>query len=246
MIARYLTLLVISAVILGCGDPRDTKIPNVENLDSIQGQVGKLTEAERALLKGYLERKLLYVSPAQAKIDSLDGVTIRQAIKDQEEWITSRAAIAASAEAKLAATVKANEEMDRALNEALSLTLDNRQLIMKDGEKPTNPNATELVTLEFQIKARNNTDKEISGIEGSVEIQDMFGNSKRYFPVSHQEPLIPAQSTTIRVQEVSVYSGNRVLLAQGLADTPLEKLKIKWNPRKIVFTDGTVLARPHI
>lgn len=90
---------------------------------------------------------------------------------------------------------------------------------------------------------RNNTDKDIAGVKGYVSVKDLFGDELSGFLISNDDTIKAGGSVT--------WTGSRsVRFAIGnnkdrkLAELADDKFKVEWQPRTIVFADGTTLTDP--
>lgn len=243
MINRTSTTLIAVCstwILIACSDPRDTEIPPLSRIDSIQSSIAKLTDEERQLLKAYIERQLLPLSAAQDRVRSLERITIRQAIGDQRDWQHSQAVALAELERRNADAKAAETNRLQALGNTVSLRLIERRLIDRPAsEGPTSTSIPSLVELAFKIEILNNSIADLSGIDGSLNITDMFDNHLQFFSISEQVTLDRGKTHTIVLKTLlaKTVSGS-IVAPPALLETPLEKFKIHWFPKRFVFADG--------
>jgi hypothetical protein len=91
------------------------------------------------------------------------------------------------------------------------------------------------ITFTFQLT--NNTDKNMEGVEGTVSMNDIFGNAIQEVHLSYDEG--------IKAGETKLYSAgvdyNQFMEKDiKLRGTELSKLKYDWQVSKIVYADGSV------
>lgn len=97
--------------------------------------------------------------------------------------------------------------------------------------------------IEIVIAYRNNTDKTVAGVKGTLDVNDLFGDELSGFAVSNDTTIAPGATITWtggRSVKFSMNSNKDEKLA-GLAD---DKYKVIWNPKMIIFGDGTKLTAP--
>src|SRR5258706_10266645 len=115
---RYVLCIVAAAIVLGCSDPRDTKVPPVAQMDTIKTQLEKLTPEERELFAAYMMRTT--IGDIFGKKDAAavpKDMTIRQALEDQRKWV---------------AEVKAREDAEKALRAKMQAAKEAAEKAMRD------------------------------------------------------------------------------------------------------------------
>jgi hypothetical protein len=97
--------------------------------------------------------------------------------------------------------------------------------------------------LQVTFGYKNNTDKDIAGVKGYVSVKDLFGDELSGFLISN-DSTIPAGQTKTWTGSRSVKYSVGSNKDRKLAELSDDKYKVVWEPRIIVFKDGTKLAIP--
>lgn len=112
-------------------------------------------------------------------------------------------------------------------------------IVTDKGELPediNNGRFSNYCTMEFQIS--NNTEKDIQGVEGILEVKDLFGKTIIEMGCDFVGQTIPAKQIIVEdelVYEVNQFSDSDV----QFYTTDFEDLKFEYEVTQIVFTDGT-------
>lgn len=241
---RFSNFAFIALFILaGCSNPKNTTIPtNLDSLDSISVSLKKLTPEEQQLFAGYFMRHAI-----GAKMGGLfglkaapipEGMTIGKAIDEQRAYLADETAKEADEKALKEKVLKQREQAMVAMRSAVTVTLVSKKI------------ATESISgietdrkIEIVIAYRNNTDKTVAGVKGTLDVNDLFGDELSGFAVSNDTTIAPGATITWtggRSVKFSMNSNKDEKLA-GLAD---DKYKVIWNPKMIIFGDGTKLTAP--
>jgi hypothetical protein len=86
-----------------------------------------------------------------------------------------------------------------------------------------------------------NTDKTVAGVKGTLDVNDLFGDELSGFAVSNDTTIASGATITWtggRSVKFSMNSNKDEKLA-GLAN---DKYKVIWNPKMIIFGDGTKVS----
>ena len=129
--------------------------------------------------------------------------------------------------AKLVSMLKdQREERElKEMNEALELSL------IKGENKIMYKNHTVI----YPINIRNKSNREIRGVSGTVIVTDLVDNELSKFELNYEEKII--ESTSKKVYYPHYGGGNREILNKGI-----NKLKVKWIPKKILFSDNNQMS----
>ncbi len=239
-------ILVLSLFLAACSGPKETPLPReLGKMDSIKGAMEKLPENERGLVSGYIVRHTIGAAFAGMVGDKStpqgipEGMTLGKAIEDQRQYLASQAAEEAKQKALKDKLAAEHEAAVARMRDAVSVTLVSKSLHTEKGYGGME--LDESLVVKFGYK--NNTDKTIAGVKGTVTIQDLFGDKISAFGI--------ANDATIKAKDTATWTGSRsVKFAMGgnkdrkLADLPEEKFKVIWEPEAIVFSDGTKLTAP--
>lgn len=226
LINRAAALTIFAGVLVGCSDPHKFEIAKLT--EEQKQEVGKkLTAEEGQKLTGYIMR----TSFASKELPA--GVTVGQAIKDQELWIENQKAEAAKAEElkkKVEAERKAKQE---AFAKMLSVAL---------VEKRNNLGEYDQRMVMLDLAYENKSDKDIAGVKGILHLNDMFGDKIINIRWS--------SDGGIGAKQTAVERGSGIKINQFMDDhmklwsTDQAKIKANYEVQTIVFKDGTRLDAP--
>lgn len=225
-IKRAAALTVMAGMLLGCSDPHKYEVAKLTE-EQKQEMGKKLTSEEGQKLAGYLFRTSFGSKELPA------GVTVGQAIKDQEAWLEKEKVEAAKAEElkkKVDAERKAKQE---AFAKMLSVAL-----VAKRNDLGEYGQRMVLLDLAYE----NKSEKEIAGVKGILHLNDMFGDKIMNIRWSFDEG--------IHAKDTSVERGSGVKINQFMDDhmklwgTDPAKIKANYEVQTIVFKDGTRMDAP--
>lgn len=115
----------------------------------------------------------------------------------------------------------------------------NNQISVVAVEKKSNREESEVMRIELSFKLTNNSNKDIRGIQGVMDIQDMFGVSIKKFKYAFTDDLINAGKSVIN--DSLVFKANQFMGGDlKLYNEKLKNLNFLYTPTKIVFTDGSI------
>lgn len=240
-----LTILLCLIIFTACSGPKDTPLPReLDKMDSIKPAMEKLTPEERELVAGYIMR-----STIGAKLSELfggkggpgipEGMTIGKAIEEQRKF-KADAIVEETKQQALKAKLQAEREAAiKPMREAITVTLVSKKLEIEHGYSGIVMDEK----LEVTFGYKNNSAKDIAGVKGYISVKDLFGDEISGFLVSNDN--------TIKAGESISWTGSRsVKYSLGdnkdrkLAELEDDKFKVAWEPRMIVFKDGTKLTAP--
>lgn len=108
---------------------------------------------------------------------------------------------------------------------------------------PKNVNAEQFSDrVQFVIAVQNKTARDIAGVKGDIEFDDMFGTEIKSIEFSLDQ--------SVRAGQIATLSNYGMDLNQfedsdnKLAQTDLGKMKVTFHPQMIVFSDGAKLVVP--
>lgn len=238
-----IALLVIG--VCACSDPKNATVPtSLEKMDTIKPQLEKLTAEERELFAGYAVRHTLGAQLGGAfgiKTEPIpEGMTIGKAIEEQREFIAKERAKEAEAKALKEKIAAEREKAMEQMRNAATVSLVKKGIdVQKDGYSGIVMDEKLIITVAF----KNNTDKEIAGIKGTLDSQDIFGEELSGFNLSFDQTLKPGQTATWTGGR-SVKFGMSSAKDRKFADLPDDKYKTVWKPQMIIFADGSKMATP--
>jgi hypothetical protein len=219
-------LTLMAGMLLGCSDPHKFEIAKLTE-EQKQEMGKKLTADEGQKLTGYLMR----TSFASKELPA--GVTVGQAIKEQELWLEKEKVEAAKAEElkkKVEAERKAKQE---AFAKMLSVALVAKRNNLGEYDQ-------RMVLLDLAYE--NKSDRDIAGVKGVLHLNDMFGDKIMNIRWSFDEG--------VGAKQTAVERGNGVKINQFIDDhmklwsADPAKIKANYEVQTIVFKDGTRLDAP--
>ncbi len=266
---RIAALSMFTIFLGACSGPKDTPIPkDLSKIESISSSVKKLDAEERELFAGYLVRHTvgsmfggLLGGKATATIP--DGMTLGKAIDEQRQF-KAESALEVSKQAALKEKLRAEREVAmKTMREAVTVTVNCRRVLakllvamktmreavtvtlvskaLKDEVGRSGMQLDELLEVTFGYK--NNSAKDIAGVKGYVSVRDLFDDEISGFAVSNDK--------TIRAGETSVWKGSRSVKYsfannkdRKLGELADDKFKVVWEPKVVVFADGSKLTAP--
>lgn len=242
---RKLLIAILCLVVLAaCSGPKDTPLPReLDKMESIKPAMEKLTPEERELAASYIMRhtigsKMKGMFGGKEGPGIPEGMTLGKAIDEQRKF-KADAAMEEAKQQALKDKLKAEREAAmKPMREAITVTLVSKKI---RPEYVSGMLLNEHLVVVFGYK--NNTDKDISGVKGYISVKDLFGDEISGFLISND--------TTIKAGQTITWTGSRsVKFAFGdnkdrkLAELEDEKYKVVWEPKIIVFKDGTKLTVP--
>lgn len=219
-------LTLIAGVLSGCSDPHKFEIAKLT--DEQKAEMGKkLTADEGTKVTGYLVRTTLTGKELPP------GVTVAQAIKDQDDWLAKEKVEAAKAE-----ELKRKVEAERKAKQEVFASMLNVALVAKRNSTAEYDQRMVLLDLAFE----NRSDKEIAGVKGVLHLTDMFGDKIMNIKWSYDDG--------IGAKQTGVERGSGIKINQFMDDhmklwnSAPEKVKASYEVKTIVFKDGTRLDAP--
>jgi hypothetical protein len=237
---RVIRLSILAATLLlcvACSDPRDydaTKLTEEQKKELGQ----KLTADEGQKLTGWMLRQAFTGQKPAI------GVTVRNAIKDQEQWtakVKAEEELAAikrkQEEAKAAELRKKVEAERRAAEEQFAKML---SVALTGKRNQAGEYGKRFVYLH--IAYENKTDKDIEGVKGVLHISDMFGDKIINVRWSYDRG--------VAANKTAVETGSGLEINQfmdphmKLWNTEFDKIKSSFEVQTIIFKDGTRVDAP--
>lgn len=239
--ALILACILIAA---GCSNPKNTVLPtDIDKMSSIKPVMEKLAPDEKELLTGYLMRHAMSVAANGMfgiKAEPVpEGMTIGKAIEEQSQFVAKQKAKEAEEKA-LKEKLKAEQEKAlSAMRDAVVVAVVSKKSTAETGYGGTVIDEHLAVTFGYE----NKSGKDIAGVKGTVDIEDLFGDHLVGFNISND--------TTIKAGGTATWTGGRSLKYgmnnakdRKFLELPDDKYKVIWRPAMVVFSDGTKLTAP--
>jgi hypothetical protein len=236
--SSFACILIAGSLLAACHGPKNATIPSdPSKWDVIANDVKKLSDDDRSKLTSYMMRKTLGTAMAGGKPAIPPGTTIGDAIKDQTNFESDQKAQEAKDNILKAKLTAEHAAAVQNLTQAASVVLTDLTVQPKDYE--ANRYSDRLALL---IGVENHTAKAISGIKGQLVFNDQFGTEITRINLSLDEDVGPNASRTISGYGKDI---NQFEAADTkLANTPLSKMHVTFDPDMIVYADGSKLAAP--
>ena len=241
----HLTAVLLLIALTACSGPKDTPLPReLDKMESVKPAMEKLTPEERDLVAGYIMRHTI-----GAKLGGLfggkegpgipEGMTLGKAIDEQRKF-KADAAIEEAKQQALKAKLQAEREAAiKPMREAITVMLVSKGIYVEHGYSGMVMDEKLKVTFGY----KNNTDKDIAGVKGYISVKDLFGDEISGFLISNDNTIKSGKTETWTGSRSVKYSlGNNK--DRKLAELEDDKYKVVWEPRMIVFKDGTKLTVP--
>lgn len=250
-------MTVLTLGLFGCSDPYSKTLPpSIDKADeSFSKAIANLPPADKEKVGAYLLRAAIANSPAAALLGSKDapptiGVTVRQAIDAQTAFETqmakeadeakAKAAAAAVEQAKRDAEAKALAEKMKAEADAKAKEISDAVTVAIENIQPADDGFSKAINIKVAFS--NKSGKEISGVKGSFHISDSFDEELKTLNLSYDKNIKPgATAEWLGNAHVNQFTPGDLKVYQ----TPFDKLKVRWVPEVVLFTDSTKMEMPH-
>ena len=237
-------LLGFVLVLGACSDPKGTILPTqIDKMETIKPAMEKLSGDERQLLAAYVTRHTLGTAMGGLfgiRADPIpEGMTIGKAIDEQREFIAKANADEAQ---QTALKEKMNAERERAMDamrKVVTVTLLSKKIEVERGYSGIVMDEKLVVSFGY----KNNSDKDIAGVKGTVDVRDLFGDELAGFNISN-DSTIKAGATSTWTGSRSVQFGMNATNDRKFAALGDDKFQVVWSPKIVVFTDGSRLTSP--
>ena len=230
--ARHIQSLVTSFFLVGafllqgCSDPKSFEVTKIT--ESQRKELGeKLTSDEGQKLAGWMMRNGIAGKEPPA------GLTVSQAIKEQDEWVAKQKEELAKAE-----ELKKKVQVERKLKQEEFANLLSVVVVAK--RNSTGDYNQRWVV--FDIAFQNKGSKDIAGAKTTMRVADMFGDKIFNLGWSFDQG--------VDAGKTSVERGSGLKVNQFMDDhmkiwnSDLDKLKITFDIHKIIFKDGSSIDSP--
>lgn len=230
MRAASIVLLIVFTALCGCGGVKSKKITEA-NKGKIFEEIKNshdLTVEEVGLLQAYVIRTSLQDAFAGRQPSIPVGKTVGQVIEDQRTFM-KQAADEARQDSLRAASARAEEERQQAiLRQAVTVTVFEKGLSRGEYES----------SMMCKVSMENHSGKDIRGFQGSLVFRDLFGDQVIRFGLKEDEVLKAGQSRRVtRYWDYNQFMDDH----NRWVGTKLENMKIAWEPKTVLFTDGSSL-----
>jgi len=224
---RVLSILIVTAIVLaGCSDPRNYEVAKLT--EEQQKEMGKKLNAdEGGKLAGWMLRNSIGGKGIPA------GVTVAQAIKQQEEWTVKQKEEEAKAE-----EIKRRVEAERKAKQEEFAKLITVALV---GKKNSHGEyGRRFISLE--IAYENKSGKDIQGVKGVLRLNDIFGDKIINIRWSYDDG-VPANTTRVERNsgiDVNQFKDDHM----KLWNSDMEKIRATFEVQTIIYKDGSKVDAP--
>ena len=218
---KKIILVLIPTLTISCSTPLDKPFKEATLEEDMVKLKKALSEEELEILTGYVTLKSLANDKMLGKTygDLLkEAKELREELRKQEEE-----------QNKLAEQARIEEdERIKRLGEALAIGLFEKDFLEY--------NYQEYITYKFVFQ--NKTDKNIRAFTGTVYINDLFDKEITSFNLTYDDGVTANSTKNWNAQtDFNEFIDKDVTLK----NKDIEDLKIKWVPKKIIFTDNSTL-----
>jgi len=148
---------------------------------------------------------------------------VKEEIVEMIDYVLSRSDVKKSMKGKDA--IGGGDEIALKISESLTFAL------TKKGSAEYS--YKEYITYTFTFK--NKTDRDISGVKGSVTFYDMFDEKIKSLTLSYDDGI--KANKTINYKATTDYNQFKSE-DKKLKSTELSKIKVTWEPEQLIFSDG--------
>lgn len=215
----------------GCSDPHGMVLPRDANSFDAKARenLQKLPESERETLARYMIRHLIGSGGAVP-----EGTTVAEALVEQR-GVEEAAAVREKEEAALKASVERDQAAARAvLSAAVSVVLVEKTFLPADINVRRYRGETDL-----KVAYSNKSTKTVAGVKGALVFKNLFGDPITRVGIAMTDAVEPGKTV---VWEGSTEYNQFEQKDHELAFTPVEKMKVEFEPAMVVFADGTQLG----
>lgn len=225
-------LFAVATFAMGCSSPMDVVVPlGKDATHEFDDAIRQLDQGQRKALSVWMVRSAITGEPFPV-------MTVGEALEDQSKWEV--------AEAKREADKKAEEAKRAAEEDRLRAEAEAKKKKMRDAADvfllskefiPSDFRAGRYQEyMQISCSLRNNGDKDISGMKGTMDVLNLFGDTIFSVQLTVQE-LIPAGAS---VEWVGSMEYNKFIEEhRSFVGADMEKIKTTWIPENILFADGS-------
>jgi hypothetical protein len=248
----FVGMVAASLFTLACTkDPNTAVVPvDLAKWDTeLKPSLEKLSEEEQQLFAGYAGR--MKASQASGGLGLPAGQTVGGGVEDQRQFEKQRVeketfekAQRAQQKALKATIMAEREETERVVNELLKVSIYMISLNYPDWR--TGRSDAEQI---FQIIVSNRSDKDISGFKGRFVFSTMLGVAVFHLDISVTDTIQAGKerhiSKTMEANRRNEY--HRIFrdnIDHRIGDTIADSLGYSFQPKSVVFADGTRIVVP--
>ena len=237
-------LVIFAALLSACSNPKDTVIPTqLDKLSEIKPAMDKLTPDEKELVAKYIARHTIGAAMGGIlgiKAEPIpEGMKIGKAIDEQREFEAKAKQKVAEEKALKEKLIAEREKAVNEMRNVVTVVLVKKELQVERGYSGITMDEKIAVTFGY----KNNSDKDIAGVKGTIDVVDLFGDELSGFNISN-DTTIKAGGTVTWSGTRSVKFGMNQAKDRKFAELADDKFKVIWKPKVIVFADGSKLTAP--
>lgn len=235
---RLVFAVAVSALVLCSCSPKSEVIPtDPGQWEELGKKTKRLSEGDRQLLAGYLVRQSMAGAFSGGNPSIPPGTTVGKAISEQKKFLATAKTQEAEADMLKARAVAERAKAEAALNNAAIVTVVKKEFL------PENYDVGRFSErVQFVIAIQNKTGKDIAGVKGGMQFNDMFGTEIKTVLLSIDDTVKAGQMFT--TSDYGLELNRFVDNDTRLAVTDLSKMKVTWHPEMVIFSDGTKMEAP--
>lgn len=223
--------------LISCSRPKDYKIPtDIEtwkNDESFKKAIQGLEASEKETAARFLARAALGTAFGAA---IPEGLTVGEAIEKQKTWEAEQSAKEAEQKALAEKVAKERAEAEARMNAAVTYAVASIRI------EEANMYAHKFRdSFLFDQAVENKSDREIAAVKGTVHFRDVFGDPVMSMGVGIDNAIPPGgRATWTGSLDFNQFMDDH----KRLRATPLEKMKVVFEPLVIIFSDGSRMEAP--
>lgn len=238
---RALIGVVLLAFVLGCSNPKNTKLPqDLGAMESIKPSLDKLAPQDKELLTGYILRHTLGSAFGAAfgkKGDPIpEGMTIGKAIEEQRAFVEKEKLREAEEKAKKDRIIAERKALSDQLSQILTIRLMGIKITSQDQW-----GFSKRLNLHFEME--NKGEKTIVGLKGEGVLTDRFGDKVSETSMKIEETI--PQGKVVKTSLGRSYNQFREE-DKKLANVDAATCTFTFTPTVVLFSDGTKVEAPEI
>jgi len=226
---------VVCALLLGGCDPKNVKISSdPDRWGELESEIKELIESDQRLFEQYMARHVVGVAFNNGSAGIPADMTIGKAIEEQKKVRIVQDSMSSGAVVAGGSSLISRADIEREINNAIKVTIREPRIVPEDvGRRRFSD------WFGMSVDVRNQSGKTISGIKGAVVFEDVFGGTVSQIDLQLNEEIRAKSNGTFTSYGKYLNRYNKSDIR--LRDADFAKLRVKFVPEIIAFSDGTRL-----
>ncbi|WP_222927923.1 hypothetical protein [Polaribacter aestuariivivens] len=218
---KKITFLIVLIFIISCSSPLDKKFNENTSKEDLMKIQSKIDSTQFYLLAGSMLRLKL-------QDNKIENMTYREILEQGEKWKVEEEKRQEELKRLAEKARKEQDERTRLLSESIIVSCFEKGF--------TKYNYEDYITYKFVIK--NKSVKNIRAVKGSITFMNLFDQEIKTLNLVYDESI--KANSTVNYNAQTDYNQFKDS-DKALKNKDLKDMKVKWNPEKIIFEDGTTL-----